>query len=1546
MSSVSTTIEQLELDVQSNSTSAVGGIDALASSLDKLKNATKGGAGLTAVTKRLATLNTTLSGFSGAADNLNNLARGLQMLSSCGNLKLSSSVATQITNIGSAVRSLDGTDFSALTNLVNALAPLSNIRKANLNSFISQLQRLPQAVEALNSVNMGQLASQINLLVSALSPLSKMGKNNLTSFLTQLQKMPQVMSALRSVNMSQLASQIQQLANALAPLSTQMQSIANGFSAFPGRIQRLIQSNSKLSASNIGLGKSYANLAAKISMAFVGLKSITSVIAGWITESNSYIETMNLFTVSMGQYADEAYLYAQRVSEIMGVDPAEWMRDQGVFMTLADGFGVASDRAYVMSQNLTQLTYDLASFFNISTEDAFQKLESGIAGELEPLRRLGYDLSVARLQQEAYNLGIEKSVNAMSQAEKAELRYYAIMTQVTNAQGDMARTLEAPANQLRILQAQVTQCARAFGNLFIPVLNAVLPYVIAVVKVIRILTDIISGLFGFSLPEVDYSNITASTANIAGNASDIANGLDNAGEKAKELKKSLLGIDELNILSKPDYSSSGNANGSNDNILGGGLGFELPTYDFIGDATSSRVDEIVQKMKEWLGITGEIDSWSDLFNTNLGKILIVVGLIGAGFALWKLSKPFVSAFDAIGSLFGGKKSGKSSNGFSVPSPKTVLKGLADMALIIGGAAAVVTAIGLLMQIPGFEQTVKSGITAIGIVFNGLGSIVLPLTAVSAGVVQLGKIGVASVAKGFADLAIIIGGTSVLITAIGALISLPYFSDFISTGVASVVSVFNGLWQVALPIGTLSVLLVKLGIASPATILSGLAGFALVIAGLELVLVALGALQQIPGFSWIVGEGGKVLVQLGGILGEFAGSIVNSFLTKISESFPEIGKNLASFMTEAQPFFDGLGSINAEAVNAAKSLAEMILILTAADVLNGLTSWFTGGSSFADFGKGLCDFAPYFKKYAKEIEGIDGNAIQNSSVAAKSLAEFAQNIPNSGGVAGFFAGENDIDVWGEKLPSFGRNLKEYSLAVAGIDGSAIQNSATAAQALSELANNLPNSGGVAGFFAGENDIDVWGEKLPSFGKNLKEYSLAVAGIESDVVTASSAAAMSIVEFARNIPDEGGVVSWFAGDNSISAFGENIAKFGKNFVVYYNYIKNVKSDVVTASSAAAMSIVEFARNIPDEGGVVSWFAGDNSISAFGEGIAEFGSHFKIYYNYISAISTDKISRVSSEMNDILSWAAKVSSTDRKAIEQFGTVLNKLGEDFASCAKNIVAGFAEKMSSAYTTSKSYVVSWGHNVKKWFTLDSYGGVNKSTFETYGQNIITGFNDMISSKYTTSKSPITIWGSNLHSWFESAVDFNTFKNHAKNLIDTFNTGIAQNYTSSKSYINKWSQDLKNAFNTGSAYNSGYSYGQSFVNGITKAIRNASFPAIDGKVNISGTSVNLKLKAYATGGFPDQGQMFMARERGPELVGTIGNRSAVVNNDQIIDGIAEGVASANAEQNALLREAVNILRSLLEKDTTVTAYVETGNVISGLERKNKRDGRTIVPVGV
>ena len=647
------TVESLQLEVQSSSTKAASSIDNLSRTLGKLKSATKG-LGLSGVAKQFTTLNTALNGISSEnAEKLNKLANGLRTLSTCGNIKISSSVATQITNIGNAVNSLGNTDFSALSNLAQGLAPLTSIGKANLGSFISQLQRIPQAVQSLNSVNMGSMSERITQLVSALTPLTQMGKNNLTSFITQLQKLPAAMSALQSVNMGQLASQIQQLANAFAPLATQMQSIANGFSALPSRLQRLIQSTNNLTRANNRSSASYINLWAKLNLAATAVRTVWRSVASLITQSNQYIENVNLFTVSMGEYAEEAQRYADKVGEVLGIDPGAWMRNQGVFNTIISGFGVASDQAYLMSKNLTQLGYDLSSFFNISYEDAFQKLQSGISGELEPLRRLGYDLSVARLQQEALNLGIEKSVMEMTQAEKSQLRYYAIMTQVTVAQGDMARTLNAPANQLRVLQAQATQCARALGNIFIPALNAVLPYAIALAKILRILASAIASFFGFELPEVDYSGISAGASavgDLADGAGSAADGLGDATEAAKKLKNAMLGIDELNIISPNDSSSGSGGAGSGVGVGGSDLGIDLPEYDFLGNAVASKVDEIVEKMKEWLGLTDEIDSWSDFLHTRLGRILTTVGAIGLGLATWKISSAVLTALETIKNL--------------------------------------------------------------------------------------------------------------------------------------------------------------------------------------------------------------------------------------------------------------------------------------------------------------------------------------------------------------------------------------------------------------------------------------------------------------------------------------------------------------------------------------------------------------------------------------------------------------------------------------------------------------------------------------------------------------------------------------------------------------------------------------------------------------------------------------------------------------------------------------------------------------------------------
>lgn len=639
---MSTTIESLELEVLSSSQSAENGLDALTASLEKLKKATSGGVGLTSVIKQIKGLgDATKSIDSTSINNLNGITKAIGILSNLGGVKLSSTIATQITAIGESAKTLNGVNFAPISDLANSLQPLASIGKINLTSVVNQLKRVPELITQLNGTDMSGFATKIRELVTALQPLSEMPKQTISSTLTQIKKIPEIFAGLNGVDMGAFSAKIQELATALKPLADEMNKVAAGFSAFPAKIQRLIANTNSLAASNNKASTSYVNLYAKLKMAITAVKNIASKIASAITTMNDYIENVNLFTASMGQYANAAQDYAEKVGELMGIDPGEWMRNQGVFMTLATGFGVAGDRAYTMSQQLTQLGYDLSSFFNISYEDAMQKLQSGLSGELEPLRRLGYDLSQAKLQAVALSLGIDKSVSSMTQAEKAQLRYYAIMTQVTTAQGDMGRTLNAPANQLRVFKAQVTQAARAIGSIFIPALNAILPYAIAVAQIIRYLASSIASLFGFEMPEVDYSGIDS----VTGGAEDASGALDDAADSAKKLKSYMLGFDELNVINPNDDSDSSDL----ENTLGQ-FDFELPTYDFISSATESRVAEIVEEMKEWLGLTGEINSWADFFDTRLGQILSTVGLIGAGIAAWKVTKATIDAITALKTL--------------------------------------------------------------------------------------------------------------------------------------------------------------------------------------------------------------------------------------------------------------------------------------------------------------------------------------------------------------------------------------------------------------------------------------------------------------------------------------------------------------------------------------------------------------------------------------------------------------------------------------------------------------------------------------------------------------------------------------------------------------------------------------------------------------------------------------------------------------------------------------------------------------------------------
>lgn len=568
-------IQGLEFQIVNDSTQAVAGLQNLINTLNRLKTATNGGAtGLSKTAQGIRELSNSLKGLNSgdASQKITRLTNALTALSQVGNVKISSSIANQLTAINTALAGLKWTDGDKLTSLVNGLRPLSELGKANMTTFINQLSKLPKVIEDLEAADIDKFTQQMTALAAAMKPFAD-----------------------------------------------EMQKVSNGFSAFPSKIQKLITSTEKYNASarkaTTTTGQFTSGLKAlNVAAVAITFRKIGHFIAQAVTESNKYQEDLNLFTVALGQYAAEAQNYAEKVSDVMGIDPAQWLRNQGVFNTLLTGFGDTAERAQLMSQNLTQLGYDISSFFNISIEDAMQKLQSGISGELEPLRRLGYDLSQARLEQTALNLGIKESVANMTQAEKAELRYYAIMTQVTTAQGDMARTLEAPANQLRILQAQLTQAARAIGNIFIPALNAILPYAIAVVQVIREIANALANLAGFKLTEVDYSGVNSAAVG----AGSLADNLDDVAGAAKKLKQYTAGFDELNVFAPNTGSGSGAGAGG-----AGGFDFDLPTYDFLGDAVQTRIGEIKKMIEDTLA---EITTIVSGFMLAVGAILVVTGV--------------------------------------------------------------------------------------------------------------------------------------------------------------------------------------------------------------------------------------------------------------------------------------------------------------------------------------------------------------------------------------------------------------------------------------------------------------------------------------------------------------------------------------------------------------------------------------------------------------------------------------------------------------------------------------------------------------------------------------------------------------------------------------------------------------------------------------------------------------------------------------------------------------------------------------------------------
>lgn len=1295
---MSTTIEQLELEIQSNSTSAVGGIDALSESLRRLKAATapvsKGGVGLGALSNSLKKFSQSVSGLTGLT-----LAR------------------------------------EQVQGLVDALKPLESVQKSGFNSLASGLDKLVK------------IAPQIDTVTESLK------KTDLDSF----------------------ADQCNRVATAITPLATQMEKVAAGFSAFPAKIQRLLKGNTNLAASNTVLGKSYVNLAAKISAAYIGLKSITSVIAGWITASNSYIENLNLFNVSMGQYAEEARNYAEQVGEVMGINPGEWMRNQGVFMTITEGFGVASDRAYTMSKNLTQLTYDLASFFNISTSDAFQKLESGISGELEPLRRLGYDLSVARLQQEAYNLGIEKSVTAMTQAEKAELRYYAIMTQVTNAQGDMARTLEAPANQLRILQAQVEQATRALGNLFLPILKAILPYAIALAKAIRMVAEIIAGFFGVSIPEFDMG--TDAIGGVASGAGEAADGLGDASKKAKELKNALLGIDELNVISPPE-DSSGGAGGAGGIGGGGGLGFELPTYDFIADAVNEQVDKIMAKIQPFL----------DWVRENIDEILAGVLAVGAAFLAWRIAKGVQDFLRWLSTM----------KGFN----------------ITGSIAFKIAGLGLFLDAWNTMKEAIQDIMANGPNFTNVTKLISGFAeALGAAFLLFGNIKMAGAM-------LVISGLTGIVSAI---------SDMVNNGVNWDNALFLvknlGLFLSGLGMLTGNTKLAGIGlIISGATlIVDNLKGFLEAIrtgdwSNVNMVEVAAGALMLVGGFiltlkkldalkdSATAGQAAKQALET---VTDTTSKIDTTVSTGLSPKLTSLAKNL------------GLGLVVIAEVTAAALLIvgaiallgmelEQVGIAWEPVIANGETVAIAIGLGAAILGAvGLAAYAL----------GTGGATIAlNIGIGTAILLEL-------GVAAGLFI----VEIWaiGKGLDEIGQawqpvldNGEAIATAIGigtgllvgiGVVTAALGVATVASAGLLPLAIGLGTALLVelaAAFilfveslvavadelnYRLDPPLMALNEKLPGLSSNMSDFVDFMTEFAGQVVRYTEVSAIAGLSATIDT-----IIGWFTQDpiEKLASDVENISEQTSN-------LNDKLAIAVPELQTAADLLQEYKdlltqiENLCDSNVELSTGmfvnmkeVGQSLVTGFVDGIQSKSGDFKnAARDLVEGFKTQLTSSAETCRSTMTAWASNVKNWFTQS--SYGAINRTT---FQNYAKDVVSGFASGITSSYNSSKSSVTTWASNVKQWFTGSGYGAVNRTTFQNYAKDIVSGFGSGVTSSYNSSKSSITSWASNVKSWFSDIASRSAFYEIARDVVNGFNSGINDLYYTSRRYMREWANDAIAAF--------------------------------------------------------------------------------------------------------------------------------------------------------
>lgn len=592
---------------------------------------------------------------------------------------------------------------------------------------------------------------------------------------------------------------------------------------------------------------------------------------------------------------------------------------------------------------------------------------------------------------------------------------------------------------------------------------------------------------------------------------------------------------------------------------------------------------------------------------------------------------------------------------------------------------------------------------------------------------------------------------------------------------------SGLLDAIVGIGFISAMLIALGALSSMvpSAMQGVLGLGVLILELTAVLAAVGAIAQIPGLNWLIDEGGKLLGGIGSAIGSFIGGIVGGIAAGMTRNLPEVGTNLSGFMTNAQPFIDGISKVSPDMFNSVKAFADAIFTLTGADILNGLTSWFTGGDALANFGEQLVPFGNAIADFGDAVADVDGELVNKAATAAKTLAEMAESLPKSGGVVDFFTGENDMTGFADQLVIFGEGMARFYEKIRGVDPSVVEGASTAGKAMAEMAETLPNTGGVVGFFTGENDMSYFATQLVPFGQAMKDYSLAVAGLDVDAITNSSIAGKAMAELANSLPKCGGLLTFFTGSADIITFATKLVPFGRGIKGYADEIEGMDSEAVTNSATAGKALAELANTIPKCGGLVNFFTGESDLSAFGEKLVPFGKDLAAYSKAIVEVEPESVqasANAAKALSDLAAGLPNSSFVDewfngKQTLSSFGDQLASFGlkmstyyanvedidparmeavtnqiaaivelsksipnlkENFASVGELVTGIFSDIQKSIDNNQPDLLKAVEDVVKNVVTaIDN----SMSKFKTLGQNAAQGFIDGLASKLSASSA-------------------------------------------------------------------------------------------------------------------------------------------------------------------------------------------------------------------